>query len=505
MIIQIMDTTLRDGEQTNNVSFTKEEKLTIVKKLLLDIKVNRVEIASCRVSVYEQEMLTDVMHWANKNNFTHSIEVLSFCDYNASIDWLEPTNCQNINLLTKGSLLHCEKQIKKTPQEHLRDIEKTVRYAMDKKLRVSVYLEDWSSGMINSPDYVYNLLDAFGDLPFQRIYLPDTLGILIPSQVDRFVKALKDRYPTYCFEFHGHNDYGLGVANALYAVLAGVSGVHCTVNGLGERAGNTSMAELIATIHDHTSYRTTIEEKGLKDMSSLIETFSGKKIAFNTPVVGKDVFTQTAGIHADGDQKNKLYQTQLSPQRFNRTHEYALGKLSGKSNIVMNLKQLGIELSSEVTQKLLERVVALGDRKENITREDLPFIIADILGDKTIKVFEMKECIITSSLSMKAMANISVLYHGKIYYASSEGNGGFDAFMKALQKMSLKDLKIPELLDFEVHIPKGGKTDSFVETTIVWEKNIKTRAVSSDQVLASMYATERVINLMASYQKGKKS
>ena len=150
------------------------------------------------------------------------------------------------------------------------------------------------------------------------------------------------RYPGVEFEFHAHNDYGLAAANSLAAVKAGVKGVHVTVNGLGERTGNVDLAQIVTNIHDHTGLTTKVKEKKLKDISMLVETFSGKRIAANMPVLGNDVFTQTAGIHADGDKKGNLYVSRLTPDRFDRNRDYALGKLSGKASLEINLSSLVI-------------------------------------------------------------------------------------------------------------------------------------------------------------------
>ena len=500
-IIDIVDTTVRDGEQTKGVSYKKEEKLIIVRRLLEEVKVARCEVCSAKVSPDERVGLTHIMDWAKGAGFADRIEVLSFTDFDKSVAWLEPTGCRRINLLTKGSLKHCEMQLKKTPEQHLKDVEKTVKYAFGKGFKANAYLEDWSNGVQYSPDYVWKMLEFYSKLGFERILLPDTLGILNPFSVSKYISETARRFPNLEFEFHAHNDYGMATANSLAAIMSGAKGVHVTVNSLGERTGNVDLAQIVAAINDHTDYETSVEEKKLKEVSQLVETFSGKRVSWNMPIVGNDVFTQTAGIHADGDKKGDLYASRLTPKRFGRNRDYALGKLSGKASVEMNLAKLGINLNDDQKAKILEKVVELGDLKKTVTSYDLPFLVADLFGGQRSKIFRVVGCVVTTTMRMKPSANIQVEYDGVIYEETAVGSGGYDAFMVALRKIAAEiGIEIPKLVDFEITIPPGGNTNALVEANIVWDNGMITHAVSSDQVKAAIKATERVINLM--YSKG---
>lgn len=241
--IEIMDTTLRDGEQTSGVSFVPHEKLMIARLLLEELRVDRIEVASARVSEGEFNAVRMICDWAARKNLLSRVEVLGFVDGKTSVDWIYNTGCRVINLLTKGSEKHCTFQLKKTLQEHLADIRKTVAYAIDKGMDVNVYLEDWSNGIKDSPDYVFGLVDGLKDTGIRRFMLPDTLGILNPLQVIEFMRKMKKRYPDLHFDFHAHNDYDLAVSNVLAAVLSGVRGLHTTINGLGETRGQCSVGE----------------------------------------------------------------------------------------------------------------------------------------------------------------------------------------------------------------------------------------------------------------------
>ena len=373
-----MDTTLRDGEQTRGVSFNAKEKLSIAKLLINELKVDRIEVGSARVSEGEFEALQKITSWANDNNFINKVEALGFVDGSASINWLKDAGVRTINLLTKGSLNHVQGQLRKTPQEHVADIKETIQYANNQGFEVNVYLEDWSNGMIHSRDYVYLLVDELKEEKIKRIMLPDTLGILNHEQTFEFCKMMVDKYPGIHFDFHAHNDYDLSTANVYSAIKAGINGVHTTVNGLGERAGNVPLSSIIGIIKDHLNVEANVQESELTKVSKLVESFSGIRIPENKPLVGDNVFTQTCGVHADGDSKDNLYFNDLMPERFGRVRTYALGKTSGKANIKKNLEELGLELDSKSLKKLTEKIIELGDKKENVTTEDLPYIISDI-------------------------------------------------------------------------------------------------------------------------------
>ncbi|MGR9099101.1 MAG: 2-isopropylmalate synthase, partial [Gammaproteobacteria bacterium] len=181
--IQVMDTTLRDGEQTQGVSFAPSEKVSIAKALLQSLRVDRIEVASACVSEGEKEAVTSINAWAREEGFDGRVEVLGFVDHTRSVDWIVDTGGKVINLLTKGSEKHCREQLRKTLQQHLQDISRTVAYAREKGLSVNVYLEDWSNGYRDSRDYVLSLMDGLRGAGIDHFMLPDTLGVMSPEEV----------------------------------------------------------------------------------------------------------------------------------------------------------------------------------------------------------------------------------------------------------------------------------------------------------------------------------
>lgn len=501
--IEIMDTTLRDGEQTSGVSFSPPEKLTIAQLLLTELNVDRIEIASARVSEGELAAVKAITKWAAGAGLLDRIEVLTFVDDDVSIDWMKQAGAKVMNLLTKGSLNHLTHQLKKKPEQHFAEVAAVIALGRKKGLESNVYLEDWSNGMRHSRDYVFAYLDFLSSQPVRRIMLPDTLGILIPSEVASFVGEIVARYPSLHFDFHAHNDYDLGTANVLEGVKAGAQGIHLTVNGMGERAGNAPLASAIAVLNDFLpQVKTRVNEASLYRVSKLVETFSGVRIPGNKPVVGENVFTQTAGIHADGDKKNKLYFSDLMPERFGRTRKYALGKTSGKANIENNLAQLGIQLSEGDLKLVTNRIIELGDRKEVVTQADLPYIISDILDSKAIhERVRIENYVLTHSKNLRPSVTVKLSIDGEIFEEHAQGDGQYDAFMNALRKVYKKQkLELPVLADYSVRIPPGGKTDALCETVITWTvsngREFKTRGLDSDQTVSAIKATQKMLNLI---------
>ncbi len=500
MRIEIVDTTLRDGEQTSGVSFTPQEKLIIARLLLAELHVDRLEIASARVSDGEFLSVKQVCTWAHKQHYIDKIEILGFVDKGLSVEWIKKAGGKVINLLCKGSLRHCQEQLKKKPEEHIADIKAEIALARRQGLQVNVYLEDWSNGMIYSPEYVYALMDALHGEEITHFMLPDTLGILNPERCYLFCTDMLTRYPNCHFEFHGHNDYDLAVANVFSAIRAGIQGVHCTINGLGERAGNAPLSSVVALIHDHFKYTTGIDEQKINQVSRVVESYSGIRIPSNKPVIGELVFTQCAGVHADGDNKNNLYYNNLLPERFGRTREYALGKTSGKANILKNLEALGIELDEESMRKLTDRIIEMGDKKDQVTQEDLPYIISDVLkhNNKEQKIHLLNYSLALAQ-GLHPVAIVKIKIDDQVYEQTAAGDGQYDAFVKAVRSIYKHQLgwEFPMLTDYTVNIPPGGRTDAFVQTVITWEYHnhtFKTRGLDADQTEAAIQATIKMLN-----------
>jgi D-citramalate synthase len=480
--------------------------MMIARMLLRDVNVDRIEVGSARVSDGEKDAVKKICRYALQIGLLDRVEVLGFVDNHKSIDWIADCGGRVINLLAKGSLKHCMQQLGKTPQEHIDDIHESVTYARQLGISVNLYLEDWSNGMKDSPDYVFQLMDALVDSGIRRFMLPDTLGIMNPLQVIDYFRKMVKRYPDIHFDFHAHNDYDLAVSNSLAAVYSGAQGLHVTVNGLGERCGNAPLSSVQVILKDQFHAITSIVEDKLNAISRMVESYSGIAVAPNQPIIGDNVFTQVAGVHADGDSKNRLYQNDLVPERFGRRREYALGKTSGKANIVKNLEELGLELTPEQQRRVTERITELGDKKEIVTQEDLPYIVSDVLKhDATEDRVKLVSYVVSTAYGLKPGANIKIEINGQQYEASATGDGQYDAFVKSLHYIYKKylDRTIPLLQNYAVTIPPGGRTDALVQTIITWNDNgrlLRTRGLDADQTEAAIKATFKMLNIIENEQ-----
>ncbi|MBS7375417.1 MAG: 2-isopropylmalate synthase, partial [Muribaculaceae bacterium] len=308
--------------------------------------------------------------------------------------------------------------------------------------------------------------------------------------------------PDLHFDFHAHNDYDLATSNSFAAGLVGIKGIHCTINGLGERAGNAPMSSVVTVIHDMLKLSTGINEKKINKVSHIVESFSGVIVPPNKPIIGENVFTQCAGVHADGDNKSNLYYNDLLPERFGRVREYALGKNSSKANIRKNLESIGIDLDEESIKKVTQRVIELGDKKEIVTVDDLPYIIADVLKhDKVHDKVKVINYALSLSQGLRPSATIKLSINDVEYQQFAVGDGQYDAFVKAVKLIYTDNLKreFPTLTNYMVNIPPGGRTDALVQANITWfykGHTIKTRGLDADQIEAAIQATVKMLNII---------
>ncbi len=430
------------------------------------------------------------------------MEALGFIDGGVSLDWLGTAGCRVVNLLAKGSLKHCREQLRRTPEEHLGDIRATIDKAVARGMRVNLYLEDWSNGMRVRRSTSTPCSTDWPTLPRAAVSCaPIRWACSIPTTPNVLPRPGTALSPLR-FDFHAHNDYDLAVANTAAAVRAGFHGVHVTMNGLGERAGNAPLSSAVAVLHDRLRRTTGIDETKINHVSRTVESYTGIRIPANRPIVGASVFTQCAGIHADGDNKNNLYFNELLPERFGRVREYALGKDFGQGQCLKNLEALGIDLDEAAMRKVTERVVELSDKKEQVTAEDLPYIIADVLrydpAENPVRILNYS---LSLAQGLHPAASLKIEINGREYERTSAGDGQYDAFMRAAANLPrtarARVSDAARLYRFDSR-PEAAPTPSCRRSSPgKWAASVfKTRGLDADQTEAAIKATIKMLNII---------
>ena len=497
----IFDTALRDGEQSPGASRNTEEKLVVARQLLR-LNVDVIEAGFPISSPGDCESVRRIAELACDPPTVCGLTRAVAKDNAAAADALKYAKRPRIHTGIGVSPSHLRDKLRITEDECVERAVKCVKYARNFVEDVQFYAED--AGRSGS-DFLVRVIEAVIKAGATVVNIPDTTGYSLPEEFGARIKYLMDHVDGIekaTVSVHCHNDLGMATALSLAGVKNGATQVECTINGLGERAGNAPLASVQAILKDHFSAITNIDENRLNDVSRVVESYSGIVIPANKPIVGENVFTQVAGVHADGDNKSNLYCNDLLPERFGRKREYALGKNSGKANIRKNLEDLGLDLDEESMRKVTERIIELGDKKELVTQEDLPYIVSDVLKHGIVdERVNLKSYIVNLAYGLKPMATLKIEINGKAYEESSSGDGQYDAFVRALRKIYKVTLgrKFPMLTNYAVTIPPGGRTDAFVQTVITWsfeDKVFRTRGLDADQTEAAIKATVKMLNII---------
>ncbi len=484
--IRFLDTTLRDGEQTPGVALLTKDKLLIAHKLdTLGVKI--IETGSAITSEGEREAIRAV---ANEGL---NAEICSYCRVRQEdIDFALECDVDSIHLVVPVSDLHIEIKLKKTYTEVLQMIRDIVKYAKDKGLVVELSGEDASRANLEFLKEVYAVgIKAGAD----RICFCDTVGLLVPKKTSEIFEELANTFDVP-IAIHCHDDFGFATANTLAALEAGATQAHVTVNGIGERAGNTSLEEVVMSLEKIYEYNTGIVLKDIYSTSRLVSRLTGIPVAPNKAIVGGNAFTHEAGIHIHGLIADTSTYEPMKPEIIGRQRKIVLGKHTGKSSVILALKELDLDVSDEQLNEIVARIKELGDKGKHVTDADFEVVAETVLGVVSEPKVKLQQFTVVSGNKVTPTASVILEINGnKIVVKSSVGDGPVDAVIGALRKgiAGVADIRLEE---YHVDAITGG-TDALVEVWVKLNRDgkvITARGARTDIIMASVEAVLEGIN-----------
>ncbi len=478
MNIKVLDTTLRDGEQTPGVSLTPNEKLRIATKLD-EINVDFIEAGSAITSEGERQSIKEI----TKQGF--NAEILSFSrPLIGDIDYCLQCDVDAVNLVVPTSDLHISDKLNTTRGELLELSNNAVDYCKDHGLSVELSAEDASRSDFDFLKSVYiNAIDHGAD----RICVCDTVGILTPDSSFELFDKLRDlSVPIAC---HCHNDFGLAVANTLSALKGGASEFHSTINGIGERAGNTSFEECIVSIDRLLpQFSTDVKINEIYDISKLVARLTGVYIQPNKAIVGENAFSHESGIHSDGIIKNSATYEPMTPELVGRKRKFVIGKHMGTHGLNNRLKELGLSVDDSQLQQICDNIKSLADKGKTVTDVDLQVIADNVLEINHEDRIKLDEVTIVSGNKIMPTASVKITIDNEQILNAGVGLGPVDAAINAIKSLDIfKDIN---LIEYHVDAITGG-TDAFIDVIIKLQKGnkvVSARGTEPDIINASVKA-----------------
>ncbi|WP_407376276.1 (R)-citramalate synthase [Methanobrevibacter sp.] len=478
MKIKVLDTTLRDGEQTPGVSLTSKEKFRIATKLD-EIGIDFIEAGSAITSEGERQSIKEI----TKQGF--NAEILSFSrPLKGDIDFCLECDVDAVNLVVPTSKLHIYEKLKKTPEELIDLSNNAIDYCKDHGLTIEMSAEDASRSNVDFLKSVY--MDAI-EHGVDRICVCDTVGILTPDTSYNLFNQLSDiKVPISC---HCHNDFGLAVANTLSALKGGATEIHTTVNGIGERAGNTSFEECVVSIDRLLpDFSTDIKIDQIYNVSKLVARLTGVYIQPNKAIVGENAFSHESGIHSDGIIKNSATYEPITPELVGRTRKFVLGKHMGTHGLNSRLNELGLKVNETQLQQICDDVKGLADKGKTVTDVDLQIIADNVLEINHEDRIKLDEVTIVSGNKVMPTASVKITIDDEQILNAGVGLGPVDASINAIKSLDI--FRDVDLIEYHVDSITGG-TDAFIDVIIKLQKGdkvVSARGTEPDIINASVKA-----------------
>jgi 2-isopropylmalate synthase len=498
--IRILDTTLRDGEQTPGVSLTAEDKIEIAQQLN-KLGVDIIEAGFPSSSDGERKVVKQIAGLG----LTSKVCGLSRCtkkDIDAALD----CNVDLIHVFIPTSPVQMQYAVNMTPEQVLTSAVESIEYVKKHGVKCEFSPMDATR---TKPDFLRKICLAAQDAGMDSLNTPDTVGCMIPRTTYEFFKELKT-YIKVPISAHCHNDFGLAVANSLAAVEAGADQVHTAVNGLGERAGNAALEEVVTTLHVVYGYQTNINTRLLYSTSRMVSSLSGVSVQVNKAIVGENAFAHESGIHTRGVTEQPLTFEPISPELVGRTRKLVAGKLAGTRGIQAELNEIGIHPTEDQLKQIVQRVKELGDKGKMVTDADLialtSAVMGEVLGEE--KIVDLCDMAVVTGIKVIPTASVRLMLDGKEYVAAETGVGPVDAVLKAIQKLT-SNLENIKLSEYRLEAITGG-SNAVAEVVIKVEDEkgniVSARAAHEDIVMASVEAMINGINkcLLKNRSQGKK-
>jgi len=495
--VKIFDTTLRDGEQTPGVSFTPEEKMEIAVQLD-KLGVDVIEAGFPSASKGEEKAIKDLVKAGLKAEICALTRALK-----SDIDAAMACEVNSIHTFISTSDIQMKYALNLTPKQVLEAVEKSVQYIKDHGFICEFSPMDATRTEMNFLKKVCTVAEEAGA---DRINIPDTVGVMNPTSMRRLIEELRE-VVSVPLSVHCHNDFGMAVANSLAGVEGGAAQIHVTVNGLGERAGNAALEEVVMALHLVYKKKTRINTKLLYETSKLVSRLTGVVIQPNKAVVGENAFAHESGIHTKGIATRPITFEPFKPELVGRKRRLIAGKLAGKHGIKSELAEAGIHPNERQLAEIVNRVKQLGDKGKIVTDADLFAIARAVMMISEKKVVDLADFAVVTGSGITPTASVKLLLDGKEYVAAETGVGPVDAAIKAIQKIT-SNLADVRLTEYRLEALTGG-SDAVAEVIIKVEDRdgniVSARGAREDIVIASVEAMINGINKLLLKKRKEKT
>jgi len=475
--LRFLDTTLRDGEQTPGVSLNPDQKFEIASSLS-DIGIDVIEAGSAAASDGEREAIRRIADAGLAPEICTFVRALRL-----DIDFAADCNADAIHLVIPVSDLHIAKKMRKTRDEVVAMALDAVEYAKDRGLIVELSGEDSSRA---DQQFLRALFASGVEHGADRLCFCDTVGLLTPEKCAEYIPPLAKLAP---LSIHCHDDLGFALTNTMAALKSGASCVHVTVNGLGERAGNTPFEEVVMALEVLYGYKTRILKEKIYPLSSLVSRHTGVPLAVNKAIVGEMAFTHESGIHAHGVIREPSTYESVKPEMVGRKRRIVLGKHSGTASVEAALEEMKYKAEPPQVKEIVKRIKQLGDDGKRVTDADLMAVADAVLAIECKPVIRMRQFTANSGSHMIPTASVTLEVNGVEMTGAATGNGPVDAAMQVLRKC-VSDVADIRLEEYHVDAIRGG-TDALVEVTVRLSKDgkiITSRGARTDIIMASVEA-----------------